>query len=80
MTPRSLARRLIGILPVLALCLATPARAVEETELKAAIIFNILLFVEWPDDALPDAGGVLSLCVAANSPLNAALKALNRRA
>jgi hypothetical protein len=80
MTVRSLAQRLIGILPMLALCVATQARAVEENELKAAIIFNILLFVEWPDAVLPEAGGTLSLCMAANNRLSAALKALNHRA
>ncbi|HEY2929752.1 YfiR family protein [Piscinibacter sp.] len=71
--------RVAGIVPLLALCFASQARAVEEGELKAAIVFNILLFVEWPPESLPDTGGSLVLCVGPNSALNASLKGLNER-
>ena len=74
-----LARRLLHALPLLALCLPTQARAVDEGELKAAIVFNILLFVDWPAQALPEPGGVLALCVGPGSALKSALKALHGR-
>jgi hypothetical protein len=79
MTLRSLILRAIGAAPLLALCLVTQARAVEEADLKAAIVFNILLFVDWPAEMLPEPGGVLAVCVGPNSGLNAALKALDNR-
>ena len=71
--------RVIGIVPLLALCLASQAQGVEEGELKAAIVFNILLFVEWPPESLPEPGAALVLCVGPNSALNAPLKGLNER-
>ena len=71
--------RVIGTVPLLALCLVSQAWAVEEGELKAAIVFNILLFVEWPPESLPEPGGPLVLCVGPNSALNAPLKGLNDR-
>jgi len=76
-----LARRLAGLLPALALGLALaprPAAAVEEMALKAAIVYNILLFVEWPAAALPAPGGVLSLCVAPHAGMREALQVLDR--
>ncbi|HEY0857953.1 MAG TPA: YfiR family protein [Albitalea sp.] len=72
-------RRLIA-LPLLAAALAPcVARAVEEAELKAAIVINILLFVEWPAAAPPEQGGALRLCVGPNSSLREAFKPLDRR-
>ncbi|MED5618856.1 YfiR family protein [Ideonella sp. BN130291] len=55
------------------------AQAVERVELEAAIVYNILLFVEWPADAGLIAGGPLVLCVDALSPLSAPLKSLAGR-
>jgi hypothetical protein len=72
-------RRLIATLALLGLGAAQPARALEESELKAAIIFNILLFVDWPPEVRPDVGGALAFCVGADSSLHDALKALNDR-
>jgi hypothetical protein len=59
----------------------TPAAAqgVEEADLKAAIVYNILLFVEWPAAVLPDGNGALSLCVGPGSRLREPLKALAGR-
>src|SRR2546425_8103332 len=71
--------RVVGIVPLLALCFASQAQPVEEGELKAAIVFNILLFVEWPPESLPEPGAALVLCVGPNSALNAPLKGLNER-
>lgn len=64
-------------LMALLLALVSPrAWAVEEDELKAAIVFNILLFVEWPAEALPVSGLPLVLCVGPGAVLNPALKSL----
>ena len=72
-------RRCLQVLP-LAAALLVPglARAVEEAELKAAIVFNILLFVDWPSATLPS-GGSLTLCFGPNGGLNAAFKRLAGR-
>jgi hypothetical protein len=58
-----------GLLP-----LAAPSHAADEAELKAAIVFNVLVFVEWPDDQK-----ALELCVAAENPLLPALRQLDGR-
>jgi hypothetical protein len=55
------------------------AHAVERADLEAAIVYNILLFVEWPADGGPATGGPLVLCVDALSPLSAPLKSLAGR-
>ena len=39
------------------------AWAVDEGELKAAIIFNVLLFVEWPSDVAPPPRTPMVLCL-----------------
>jgi hypothetical protein len=60
--------------------LACPlARAVDEHELKTAIVFNLLVFVEWPADPATASRDSLVLCVGASSALNASLKALQGR-
>jgi hypothetical protein len=57
-----------------------PVHAIEERELKAAIVFNLLIFVEWPAEAGAPVRDSLVLCVAPASVLNAPLKALHGRA
>ena len=57
----------------LALLLAR-AHAADESELKAAIVFNVLVFVEWPDELK-----TLELCVGTDNPLLAALRQLEGR-
>jgi hypothetical protein len=52
----------------------TRAHAADESELKAAIVFNVLVFVEWPDELK-----TLDLCVGADNPLLPALKQLEGR-
>jgi hypothetical protein len=59
-------------LPLLALALGH-ARAVEAPELKVAIVYNILQFVEWPADADPSR---LTLCVDPSGVLGGYFKAL----
>lgn len=64
---------------LLAACACMPASAVDEPDLKAAIIFNLLLFVDWPADVLPAQAPSLGLCIDRASPLQRAMKALDGR-
>lgn len=60
----------------LGLTMAAAAHAVDEDKLKAAIVYNLLGFVEWPAAATPPAGGELVLCLDAHSVLAAPLRQL----
>jgi len=65
---------------VLALLPMGDALAVERGALEAAIVFNVLQFVEWPNEnALPD-GSPLTLCLRSDSPLMAPARLLEGRA
>ena len=65
---------------VLALLPIGDALAVERGALEAAIVFNVLQFVEWPNEsALPD-GSPLTLCLRGDSPLMAPARLLEGRA
>jgi len=50
------------------------AHAAEEPELKAAIVFNVLVFVEWPDELK-----TIDLCIGDDNPLLPALRQLDGR-
>jgi hypothetical protein len=77
---RRLLQRRVATLALLAGVLAAgPAAAVDETELKAAIVFNVLLFVDWPGSALPAAPSPVVLCVGPAVALRADLNALAGR-
>jgi len=52
----------------------TPTRAADESELKAAIVFNVLVFIEWPDEVK-----TIELCVSADNVLLPALRQLEGR-
>jgi hypothetical protein len=52
---------------------------VERAELEAAIVYNILLFVDWPAEVAPSPGGGLVLCIDPASPLSGPLKSLAGR-
>lgn len=67
-----------GLLALAASLASGPAHAVDEQELKAAIVFNLLLFVDWPVDALAP-GGSLVMCVSPTNELAVPLKALQGR-
>lgn len=60
-----------------ALSAGMPARAASEAELKAAIVFNLLLFVEWPPESRPAPGSPWILCV---SPSNASADVMRQLA
>jgi hypothetical protein len=63
-----------------AFCLAPPAaRAVDGARLEAAIVYNILQFVEWPGESGQAAGEALTLCVDASSSVAHELHALAGR-
>ncbi len=72
---------ILRFLPLAALCLhagaGSPALAqTSEAELKAAFIFTLSKYIEWPNDRLPD-GAPLRVCfTSANSPLATALQPL----
>jgi hypothetical protein len=55
------------------------AIAVDEEPLEAAIVFNMLLFVDWPVDHAPEAGGALTVCIEPGARLEPALQALDGR-
>jgi len=63
----------------LALGSAPVAQAVDRAELEAAIVYNILLFVDWPPEAAPATGGALVLCVDPASRLSGPLRSLAGR-
>jgi hypothetical protein len=68
---KSAMRLLCGALLLLALA---PAHAAPtEYELKAAFIYQIARFVEWPSSPEQFASGPLRLCVLGNSPFGSAL-------
>ena len=68
-----------ALLMLVALACPKTARAVDEDELKAAIILNIMTFVDWPADASPSVGDPWVLCAGSRSALAPALKALEGR-
>lgn len=68
--------RLLALLAALG---SPSAWAVDEHELKAAIVFNLLLFVEWPADAVAASTVSMVLCVSPSNALNAPLKSLQGR-
>lgn len=73
---RRLALRAFGALGALVLASPWPARAVEVEPLKAAIVYNLLSFVEWPSDVLAADADTLTLCIDARHALAPALRPL----
>jgi hypothetical protein len=82
-TPHRRCRPAWRLLPCLVagLVLGHPAvvQALEEPPLKAAIVFNLLQYVQWPDEAALGAGAPLSLCAERQGALWPHLAALNGR-
>jgi len=56
-----------------------PAAQADEAEQKAALVFNLLLFIDWPADVLPPQAPSLALCIDRASPLRPAVQALDGR-
>lgn len=76
---RAACRRVASVVWAAASAIGTPAGAVQEEQLKAAIVFNLLGFVDWPAAQAPPAGADLVLCVDPASPLAAPLRELAGR-
>ena len=69
---------LAALVPLMAL--ACPrAEAVERTSLEAAIVYNLLQFVEWPGEAAQAAGAPVVVCLDAASPILSELQSLEGR-
>ena len=49
------------------------AQVSQEYAVKAEVLYNFLLFVEWPDSAFPTQGTPIRICVAGDDPFGAAL-------
>jgi hypothetical protein len=47
-----------------------------EYQIKAAYLYNFINYIDWPADALPPAGGMLTIGVVGDNPFGAALDAL----
>jgi hypothetical protein len=66
---------LLLLLAVLGPAVSTPLalQRVDEYRLKAAVLYNLAKFVEWPDDAFADPAAPLVVCVLGVDPFGAAL-------
>lgn len=50
-----------------------------EYDVKAALLFNLAKFVEWPDTAFANAGAALFVCVVGKDPFGSALDKVSGR-
>jgi len=71
------------ILALACLTISRPAQAAGSTgpereyELKAAVLYHIMEYVEWPKESLPDQSGTIQIGLLGNIPFAAALEVLN---
>jgi hypothetical protein len=76
-TPLHRGRRLQRIALAASLVVAAgvgfDAAAVDEYRVKAAIVYNIAKFVDWPEDVFADAATPLTICVLGRDPFGADL-------
>lgn len=72
-----LCRAMLAALLLALTCRAWAAETVDENEVKAAVIYNLLLFVHWPPQAAPSAG--FRFCVFENGALTTALRRHERK-
>ena len=52
---------------------ATQEDSVDEYKLKAAMLYNLTHFVEWPDSAYPDRRAPIALCILGQDPFATSL-------
>jgi hypothetical protein len=71
--------RRLGQVAVLALLPWSAAQAADEASLKAAIVYNLMLYVEWPPSVRASAGGPWVLCVPPTHPAAGAMRLLDGR-
>ncbi len=70
---RAAAALLAASIAGLALASAEGPPRVEEYRLKAAVLYNLAKFVDWPDEAFSDPGAPLVVCVLGGDPFGPAL-------
>ena len=72
-------RTLLATLACLTFSWKAPAQSALEREyqIKAAYVYNFINYIEWPADALPPAGGTLTIGVLGEDPFGPALDPLN---
>lgn len=58
---------------------APPVRTLPEYRLKAALLYNIIKFVEWPDSAFPDPAAPIVVVVLGRNPFGDALDFLREK-
>lgn len=73
-------RLLPCLLPCMLATVPAISLALEEPPLKAAIVYSLLQYVQWPDEAALAAGAPLALCAERQGALWTHLSALNGRA
>ncbi|NKI95482.1 YfiR family protein [Rhizobacter sp. SG703] len=71
--------RRLAALACAAACAWVPAARADDAEQKATLVFNLLLFIDWPTDVLPPQAPSLALCIDRASPLRPAVQALDGR-
>ncbi len=76
---KSRANRLRWCVAALLLISWPVARAIDREQLEAAIVYNILQFVEWPGEDALQAGALLVLCMDSESPTYASMRQLSGR-
>lgn len=70
---------LISLLLFICLLVQTPSVAAQEPgehQIKAAMIYNMLRFMDWPDDNLPGQAPQMTICVAGKGALGSAMGSL----
>jgi hypothetical protein len=74
-SPEGLRHFLLLLVLVLSPFVSTPLaiQRVDEYRLKAAVLYNLAKFVEWPDEAFADPTAPLVVCVLGVDPFGAAL-------
>jgi hypothetical protein len=75
--PRGRFLRALALAALAASC--APAGAVERDALEAAVVYNVLQFVQWPFEGDSAAPATLTLCLDAASPLYAPARQLDGR-
>lgn len=57
---------------------ANPAGEISEDEVKAAYIYRIIKFVEWPESILPKGRGALTVCLFGEDPIEKVLEPIKK--
>jgi len=74
LTPRTLHLTLAVILGILLTAGTTRGQGIEEYQFKAAFLYNVAKFVEWPPAAFKGSSDPIVSCILGDSPLASALE------